>query len=309
MQLYLPIAEMSVNILALLAFGGLTGILSGMFGIGGGFLLTPFLILLGIPPTVAVASTANQTIAASVSGFLTHWRRKNVDIQMGLMMLGGGLAGSIIGVWLFSLLEKIGQIDLVIALSYIVFLGTIGLLMATESIRAIFKMKRKARKPFGKRLRHSWLLYLPFKMRFRKSYVVISPIVPVTIGFIVGIMVSIMGIGGGFLTIPAMIYIIGMPASVVVGTSLFQMIFVTANVTLLHAITTQTVDVLLALLLLSGSVVGAQFGIRLAGRIPSEFMRAALAIMVLGVTLRLALSLFVPPDADERYTVILEQMK
>jgi uncharacterized protein len=292
MNVYLPIAEMSVNIFLLLGLGGITGVLSGMFGVGGGFLMTPLLIFIGVPPAVSVSTVANQIIASSVSGFLAHWRRDNVDFKMGWFLLGGGMVGSTLGVFLFRWLTQIGYIDLIISVVYVTFLGIIGSMMAGESFRAILKIKKVATvadKP-GLATR------LPFKVEFPKSKVHISAIMPIVIGFFVGIMVALMGIGGGFFLIPAMIYLLGMPTGVVIGTSLFQIIFITANATLLLAITTQTVDVLLAFLLLTGSVVGAQFGSKLGTRISAEYLRALLAALVLAVAIKLAFGLFTPPS-------------
>lgn len=270
--------------------------LSGMFGVGGGFLMTPFLIFMGIPPAVAVSSSANQIIAASFSGFLAHMRRSNVDIKMGLMMLLGGFTGSSIGVWIFSILKDSGQIDLVISLSYVIFLGSIGALMATESIRLILKNRRGG--TAIRRERKAWSINerLPFKVDFPKSELNISIVLPIAIGMFTGILVSIMGIGGGFIMIPAMIYLLGMPTSVVIGTSLFQIVFITANVTILQAINTQTVDVMLAFLMLTGSVIGAQFGTKIGLKIPAEQLRAMLAIMVLTVVIKLAFDLIITPD-------------
>jgi len=291
MNVYLPIAEMSVNIFVILGLGGITGILSGMFGVGGGFLMTPLLIFIGVPPTVSVSTVANQIIASSVSGFVAHWRRDNVDFKIGNYLLIGGMVGSTVGVLLFRWLKQIGYIDLFISVIYVVFLGMIGALMAGESIRTILKMPKKTtyneKPPLAMRL--------PFKVECPKSKVTISIIMPVTIGFFVGIMVSLMGIGGGFFLIPAMIYLLGMPTGVVIGTSLYQIIFITANVTLLQALTTQTVDIMLALLLLSGSVVGAQLGSKIGAKLPGEQLRAMLAALVLGVAIKLAFGLFTPP--------------
>jgi hypothetical protein len=261
MTVYLPIAEISVNLFLILGMGGAVGMLSGMFGVGGGFLMTPLLIFIGIPPAVAVATEANQITAASVSGVLAHWRRGNVDFKMGTVLLVGGILGSIVGTWIFTVLKSMGQVDLLISLSYVVFLGVIGGLMFIESINAMIKSRKGT--PTRKKLhQHYWIHGLPFKMRFRKSKLYISALMPLSIGALVGILSAIMGVGGGFVMVPAMIYLLGMPTSVVIGTSLFQIIFVTANVTFLHAINTQTVDVMLALLLMSSSVVGAQIGTR-----------------------------------------------
>lgn len=297
MNVYLPIAEMSVNIWLILGLGGVTGVLSGLFGVGGGFLMTPFLIFIGVPPSVSVSSVANQIIASSVSGFQAHWQRGNVDFKMGWYLLVGGLVGSTLGVALFRWLMQSGWIDLVISVVYVTFLGAIGSMMAGESIRTILKINKRSTHTEKATLAQR----LPWKVEFPKSKLTISAIMPVLVGFFVGIMVSLMGIGGGFFLLPAMIYILGMPTSVVIGTSLFQIIFITAHVTLLHAITTQTVDILLAALLLAGSVVGAQLGTRLGARIPAEQLRAMLAALVLGVAIKLAFGLFTPP-ADP-YTV------
>jgi hypothetical protein len=295
MQIYLPIAELSVNIFLFLGMGAGVGFLSGLFGVGGGFLMTPLLIFAGIPPAVAVATEANQIVASSVSGALAHWRRGNVDIKIGVVLLIGGFIGSTLGVWVFGLLRGLGQIDLVIRLSYVVFLGIIGALMLVESLRAISRQ----RKPGGKRRKlhqHNWLHGLPFKMRFRRSKLYISALLPLGIGVVVGILAAIMGVGGGFIMVPAMIYLLGMPTAMVVGTSLFQIIFVTANVTFLQAWQNQTVDIFLALLLLTGGVIGAQFGTRAGAKLPGEQLRSMLALIVLGVCARLAYELLARPD-------------
>lgn len=301
MQIYLPIAELSVNIGLLLALGGLTGILSGMFGVGGGFLLTPLLMFIGVPPAVAVATSANQIIASSVSGFLAHMRRQNVDFQMGNALLAGGVIGSTLGVWLFKYLKSLGQIDLIIALCYVVFLGLVGGLMAAESIR---EMTGRKKKPSAAPVRAAWRERLPWQVQFTRTGIRVSYLLPLAIGFFVGVLVSLMGIGGGFFLIPAMIYVLGMPTGVVIGTSLYQIIFITANVTLLQALTTQTVDIVLAVLLLAGSVFGAQLGTRLGARLPGEQLRALLAALVLAVALKLAYGLFVPPT--DPYSVTTE---
>jgi hypothetical protein len=295
MQIYLPIAELSVNAFLFLGMGAGVGFLSGLFGVGGGFLMTPLLIFAGIPPAVAVATEANQIVASSVSGALAHWRRGNVDIKMGVVLLIGGFLGSTLGVWVFGLLQGLGQIDLVIRLSYVVFLGGIGSLMLVESLKAISRQ----RKPGGKRRKlhqHNWLHGLPFKMRFRRSKLYISALLPLGIGILVGILAAIMGVGGGFIMVPAMIYLLGMPTAMVVGTSLFQIIFVTANVTFLQAWQNQTVDIFLALLLLTGGVIGAQLGTRAGAKLPGEQLRSMLAIIVLGVCARLAYELLSRPD-------------
>ncbi len=295
MQVYLPIAEVSLNVFILLGMGGGVGFLSGLFGVGGGFLMTPLLIFSGVPPVVAVATEANQIVASSVSGALAHWRRGNVDFKMGLVLLSGGVVGSTLGVWLFSLLRELGQVDLVIRLSYVVFLGTIGGLMLVESLRTI----RRQRKPGGPRRKlhqHNWMHGLPFKMRFRRSKLYISALLPFSIGILVGILSAIMGVGGGFIMVPAMIYMLGMPTSVVVGTSLFQIIFVTANVTFLQSWQNQTVDIMLALVLLVGGVIGAQLGTRAGVHIKGEYLRSLLALMVLAVCLKLLFDLTITPS-------------
>ena len=292
MQIYLPIAEMSVNVFAVLGIGGLIGVLSGLFGVGGGFLMTPLLIFTGVPPAVAVATGANQIVASSVSGVLAHWRRGNVDFKMGSILLAGGVAGSSLGVWLFTLLRQLGQIELVIQLSFVIFLGSIGFLMLFESARTM--LFRRQRKP-GKRHRHLWIHGLPWKLRFRQSRLYISALLPFFIGFFVGGLTAIMGVGGGFIMVPAMIYILGMPTQIVVGTSLFQVIFVTINVTLLQAVTNQTVDTVLAMLLLVGGVLGAQVGARFGGKLQSEHLRALLGILVIAVWVKLVFDMTAVP--------------
>ena len=295
MYIYLPIAEVSLHIAVVIGLGGGVGFISGLFGVGGGFLMTPLLIFLGVPSAVAVATEANQIVASSVSGVLAHWRRGNVDFKMGGILLAGGVFGSTVGVFLFALLQKIGQIDLVIRLSYVFFLGIIGALMLIESARAILRA-RQAGARRGKLHQHNFLHGLPFKMRFRKSKLYISALLPFTLAAFVGILSAIMGVGGGFILVPAMIYILGMPTSVVVGTSLFQIIFVAANVTILQSVQTQTVDFLLAGLLLLGAVVGAQFGSRFGAMLKGEQLRGLLALMVLAVSLKLAFDLIVTPS-------------
>ena len=294
MQIYLPIAEMSANIFLLLGMGGGVGFLSGVFGVGGGFLMTPLLIFMGVPPAVAVSTSANQLIAASVSGVMAHWRRGNVDFKMGVVLLVGGIAGSSIGVWLFSLLRSLGQINLVIALSYVVFLGTIGILMAIESARAMLPTKRGGRGRH-KLHQHYWVHGLPLKMRFRRSKLYISALLPLGVGFLAGLLAAIMGVGGGFIIVPAMIYLLGMPTSVVVGTSLFQIIFVAANVTFLQSVNNYTVDVVLAVLLLTGGVIGAQLGTRFGARLRGEQLRGLLALIVLAVCGKLLFDLVGTP--------------
>lgn len=294
MQIYLPIAEVSVDVFIVLGLGGAVGFLSGLFGAGGAFLLTPLLIFMGVPPPVAVGSVANELIAASVSGAMAHWRRKNVDFRMGAVLLAGGLLGSGFGVWLFGILRRLGQIDLTISISYVLFLGTIGAFMLMESVRAIMRHLNKA--PPARRMRHpDWIRALPLKLRFQKSRLYISALLPFGIGFFVGILSAIMGVGGGFVLIPAMIYLLGMPTAMVAGTSLFQIIFVSANVTFLQAVSHQTVDIVLAAILLIGAVVGAQYGTRFGARLPAAQLRGLLALMVLAVCGKLLFDLVVRP--------------
>ncbi|MBC8409363.1 MAG: sulfite exporter TauE/SafE family protein [Rhodobacteraceae bacterium] len=294
MQIYLPIAEVSINAFLLLGLGGLVGILSGMFGVGGGFLMTPLLFFIGIPPAVAVATEANQIVASSFSGFLAHFRRKNVDIKMGFVLLVGGLIGAAIGVQVFALLREIGQVDLLVKLCYVLFLGIIGILMFFESLRAIRRSKNPTHKRIIKK-RHNWIHNLPFKAKFRTSGLYISVIPPTCIGFIVGILSAIMGVGGGFIMVPAMIYLLGMPTKVVVGTSLFQIIFVTAFATVMHATTNYTVDMALAVLLLIGGVLGAQIGTRIGLRLKAEQLRILLSLIVMLVCLKIAGDLVLEP--------------
>ncbi|WP_445680295.1 sulfite exporter TauE/SafE family protein [Radicibacter daui] len=294
MQIYLPIAEISVNAFYLLLMGGGVGYLSGLLGVGGGFLMTPLLMFIGIPPAVAVGTQANQLIGASVAGVMVHWRRRNVDVRMALVMLCGSSLGTVMGVGLFALMKRLGHIDLLISLSYFVLLGTLGSLMMWEALRSLLR-SRKGR-PSRNRLHHAaWVRALPLKMRFPKSLLYISALLPAGIGFVIGLLVAVMGVGGGFLLVPAMIYLLGMPASVVAGTSLLQVIFTTAIAAWLQAAINQTVDGLLALLLMAGGVIGAQLGTRAAGALRGEHARMLLAILILGVALKLGLDLVLPP--------------
>jgi len=292
MQIYLPIAEVSVNFYLLVALGGGVGVVSGLFGVGGGFLITPLLILTGIPPAVAVATGANQVAGSSLSGVLVHWRRRTVDFKMGLVLLTGGLAGSAVGVQLFAVLRELGQVDLVVSLCYVVMLGIIGALMLIEGLQAL---RRSSKGMVKRRRRHGWVHGLPFKMRFRASNLYISAIPPLLIGAMVGVLSAIMGVGGGFIMVPAMIYLLGMATNVVIGTSLFQILFVTAATTLMHSIVSQTVDAVLAVMLLLGGVVGAQIGARFAPHMKAEQIRVALAVMVLAVCIEIGLGLVREP--------------
>lgn len=300
MQIYLPIAQVSVDLFLLIGLGGMVGILSGMFGVGGGFILTPLLFYIGIPPAVAVATGANQIVASSLSGVLAHLRRNTVDLKMGGMLLVGGLIGAAIGVRVFTYLKAFGQVELLVNLCYVVFLGLIGGLMLIESLNALKRAKNN--KPRKIKRRHSRLQELPFKMRFRTSKLYISVIPVVTAGLLVGVLSAVMGVGGGFIMVPAMIYVLGMPTKVVIGTSLFQIIFVAAISTLLHAIENQTVDVVLAVCLLVSGVIGAQVGTNLGLMIKAEQLRILLAILVLAMCIKIAFGLVLMPD--ELFSVI-----
>ena len=296
MDIYLPIAEVSVNAPILIALGAAVGFISGLFGIGGGFLMTPVLIFLGIPPVVAVASEANHVAASSTSGVISYTRRKAVDFRMGGVLAAGGAVGSFIGVEIFRWLRLLGQADLVVALSYLIFLGVIGALMLSESVTSILRQRRGDPPKRRKDRRPPWLYGLPFKMRFPRSRLYISVIPPIALGVFVGILSAIMGVGGGFVLVPAMVYILRMPAGVVVGTSLFQIIITTSLTSVLQAGRNQTVDVVLATLLLIGGVLGAQVGARASSRFRAEELRALLALIVLAVGLRMGLGLFFTPD-------------
>lgn len=300
MQLFLPIAEVSVNAFLLLGIGGIVGFLSGLFGVGGGFLITPLLFFIGIPPAIAVATGANQVVASSISGVLAQVKRKAVDFRMGLVLLVGGLIGSGAGVWVFARLTAMGQVDLLVQLSYVLFLGFIGLTMFLESARAILRAK-KAGATVRRAHTHNWVHGLPFKMKFRASGLYISVLPPLGVGALVGFLAAIMGVGGGFIMVPAMIYLLGMPTKVVIGTSLFQIIFVTAFTTVMHAVTANTVDMMLAILLILGGVIGAQFGAMLSGRLKAEQLRILLSLLVIGVAAKIALDLLLRPG--ELYSI------
>lgn len=301
MDIYLPIANLSVNALVIIGLGLLTGVLSGMFGVGGGFLTTPLMIFYGIPPTVAAASAASQVTGASVSGVFAHSRRGGVDYQMGAVLVVGGLLGTGLGAVLFNLLQRLGQIDTVINVLYVGMLGSIGTIMARESIATLRASRSGEAMPAAKRRHHPLVANLPFRWRFYRSGLYISPLAPLLLGLVVGVLTMLMGIGGGFIMVPAMLYLLGMSAQVVVGTSLFQILFVTMATTMTHALTTHAVDLVLAGLLLLGSVSGAQLGAQLAQRVKPERLRLILAVVVLGVALRMALGLTYHPD--EIFTV------
>lgn len=301
MDVYLPIANLSVNGLVIVALGAVTGILSGLFGVGGGFLTTPLLIFYGIPPTVAAASAASQVTGASVSGVFAYTKRGGVDYHIGIVMVVGGVIGSGLGGLLFSFLESIGQIDTVINILYVVLLGSIGYLMAKESFQAIRATRGGAAPQPRKRRHHPIVASLPLRWRFYRSGLYISPLAPLLIGIGVGILTMLMGVGGGFILVPAMLYILGMSANVVVGTSLFQILFVTMASTMMHSLTTKAVDIVLAALLLLGSVTGAQIGSQLAGKVEPTKLRFILAVIVLLIALRMAFGLGFRPS--EIYSV------
>ncbi|MBK1968611.1 sulfite exporter TauE/SafE family protein [Brevundimonas sp. 3P9-tot-E] len=296
MDIYLPIAEVSVNWPLLVLLGALVGFVSGLFGIGGGFLMAPVLVFLGIPPTVAVASQASHVVASSTSGVIRYSGMKAVDYRIGGIMAVGGALGAVLGVELFRYLRLLGQADLVVALSYLLFLGSIGSMMLYESLTQILHRVRGETPPRKERRRPMWLYGLPFKMRFPRSGLYISAIPPFGLGVFAGILSAIMGVGGGFILVPAMLYVLRMKASVVVGTSLFQIIITTAITTVLQAGRNQTVDIVLSTILLLGGVVGAQYGAKLSGRFRAEEMRAALGLIVLLVGIQMGLELFVRPS-------------
>lgn len=305
MNIYLPIAELSANIYYLMALGGVAGLLSGLFGIGGGFILTPMLIFIGIPPAVSVATSTNMIVASSFSGFLSHLKRKRVDLKLGGYLIVGGLLGALAGVLAFSSLQRVGQIDLMITLLYVSLLSFTSVIISREALH-IWKAKKNGTTSHLQPLElPGWVERLPWQVEFGRSEVRHSVLVPIFLGFISGILVGLLGVGGGFIMIPMMIYILRMPLSVTVGTSLFQIIFITAAATLLHATTTHAVDILLAAVLLIGSTVGAQFGFRLSHRIPSHVLRALMATLLLLVAARLAYGLFITPM--DIFTLTVEQ--
>lgn len=303
MTIYLPIAELSVNIFIILGMGAAVGFLSGMFGVGGGFLITPLLIFYNIPPVVAVATGANQVVASSISGAITHFRRGTLDVKLGSVLLVGGLSGATVGIWIFSLLRRLGQLDLFISLLYVVFLGTVGGLMLLESVNAMRRASKNVPPAARKPGHHHWVHRLPLKMRFKKSKIFLSVIPIVALGFGIGILTSVMGVGGGFIMVPAMIYLLRIPTNVVVGTSLFQIIFVTAYTTVVQAATNFSVDIVLAFILMIAGVIGAQYGVRVGQKLRGEQLRALLGLLVLAVGLRLAVALVVTPA--DIYSVVM----
>jgi uncharacterized membrane protein YfcA len=298
MHIYLPIAEISVNVLGMLMLGGLAGIFSGMFGVGGGFILTPMLIFMGVSPAVAVATSANMIIASSFSGFLSHMRHKRVDLQIGNWLVAGGMAGVLLGVWIFTELKASGQLDLAISLLYIFLLGGVAILTGREFYHYIDARRHKLEPPthHGYVTLPDWVDRLPLQRHFSLSNVNYSLLVPVLLGMVSGLVVALLGVGGGFIMIPAMIYILRMPPFVTVGTSLYQIIFITAAATMLHALTTHTVDIVLAALLLVGSAIGAQYGVRWGHRIPTYILRGVMAGLLSIMVLRLIYGLFITPE-------------
>ncbi len=301
MNFYLPIAEMSVNVLIFLGMGAAVGFLSGLFGVGGGFLMTPLLIFTGIPSTVAVGTGAVQVLSSSVSGALAQWRRQNVDVKMGVVLMAGGVVGSAIGVQFVRFLREVGQFDFFLALSYVTFLGIVGALMMIESINTLRKSGHGDPTSMRRPGQHNWIHGLPFKMRFHRCKLYISAIPPITIGAVVGFLSAIMGVGGGFIMVPAMIYLLRVPTKVVVGTSLFQIVFISAIVTVMHAVQNYAVDVVLGLILMVSGVIGAQFGAVAGERLRGEQLRFLLAALVLLVCVRMAWGLVAPPD--ELYSI------
>jgi uncharacterized membrane protein YfcA len=294
-QIYLPVADLPVNIFLVLAMGLAVGFISGMFGIGGGFLMTPLLIFIGIAPAVAVASVASHVAASSMSGAISYWRRKAVDLALALMLLAGGILGTAVGVWLFTTLRALDQLDLAIGLSYVALLSIVGALMIAESVRAIIREQRG--KPATPRRggTHTWVHGLPLKMRFKRSKIYVSAIPVWTIGFIIGFIGAIMGIGGGFLLVPMLIYFLRVPTSTVIGTSMMLTLITMAAATVMHAATNHLVDAVLALILMTGGVVGAQFGARAGQNMRGERLRLLLGLLVLAVGLRFAFQLIVQP--------------
>ncbi|WP_322988092.1 sulfite exporter TauE/SafE family protein [Hoeflea sp.] len=302
MSIYLPIAELSVNVFVILGMGAAVGFLSGMFGVGGGFLITPLLIFYNIPPAVAVATGANQVVASSISGALAHFRRGTLDIKLGLVLLSGGLVGATVGIQIFTMLRRMGQLDLIISLLYVVFLGSVGGLMLWESVTSLLRAAKNNPVPLRKPGQHNWVHRLPFKMRFKRSKLYLSVIPVILLGFAIGILTSVMGVGGGFIMVPAMIYLLRSPTNVVIGTSLFQIIFVTAFTTIVQATINYSVDVVLAWLLMIAGVIGAQYGVRVGQKMRGDQLRAGLALLVLAVGIRLGFGLVLPPD--EIYSVV-----
>jgi uncharacterized protein len=300
-QIYLPIAEISVNLLIMLGLGAAVGFLSGMFGVGGGFLLTPLLMFSGVPAPIAVATSANQIVATSVSGALAQWRRGNIDFRMGAVLIAGGMPGAVAGALLLRQLRETGQVSLFVSLTYVVLLGVVGFLMLTESLRALGRARGDAAAASRRSGQHNWIHRLPLKLRFPRSRLYISALPPLVIGALVGLLTAFLGVGGGFIMVPAMIYLFRMPTNVVIGTSIFQIIFITAMVSVLHAGFSQSLDVVLGLILAAGGVIGGQFGVRAGQKLRGEQLRALLALMVLAVAIRLLFDLILTPS--ELYSI------
>jgi uncharacterized membrane protein YfcA len=296
MQIYLPIAELSLNMVMLVSIGLAIGFLSGMFGIGGGFIMTPFLIFVGVPPGVAVGTGASQVVASSVSGAVSHWQRGNVDVHMGLLLIGGGFFGAVGGVKVLAILKAYGQLDLFISLTYVILLGVVGSLMLIESVGALRAAPAKPGASIRRGGQHTWIEGLPLKQRFRRSRIYVSAIPFVVVGAFVGWLTAIMGVGGGFLLVPAMIYLLRIPTRIVIGTSTFQILCVTALTTVLQAVQNHSVDVLLSVPLIAGGVIGAQLGVGFGERMKAEQLRALLAALVLLVAVRMAYELVIPPS-------------
>lgn len=301
MQLFLPIADIPVNIFLILAMGAAVGFVSGMFGIGGGFLMTPLLIFIGITPGVAVASVSSHIAASSFSGALSYWRRRAIDPALAGVLLGGGIVGTIAGVWLFTLLRRVGQLDLMIALSYVILLSGVGGLMFWEGARAIWRARHGEVAPTRRVRAQGWILGLPMKMRFKRSKIYLSVIPIAGAGLIIGFLGAIMGIGGGFLLVPIMIYVLRIPTATVIGTSMVLTLVTMIVATVLHATTNHLVDAVLALVLMVGGVVGAQFGARAGQKIRSEHLRLLLGLLILSVGIRFAVELVIRPD--ELYSI------
>ncbi len=300
MSFYLPIAEIQINILVILFFGFLVGFMSGLFGVGGGFLMTPLLIFMGIPPSTAVGTEAVQILGSSVSGAIAHGRKKNIDYEIGIFLLIGGIFGSTVGVIIFNFLKESGNIDLIINILYVIFLATIGILMLIESTLSIL---RKDEVQVRKKKRRTFLDYMPMKLRFKRSKIYISIFLPITIGIIVGLLSALMGVGGGFIMVPAMIYLFRMNTISAIGTSLFQIVFITLNVSILQATYNQSVDLILAIFLLIGGVIGAQFGSKLTSRFRGEQIRVLLAIIVMIVCFCMGLELISEPSMNSRIII------
>ena len=303
MLIYLPIAELSVNMFIIFGMGGAVGFLSGLFGVGGGFLLTPLLIFSGVPPVVSVATVAAQIVASSTSAALSYWRRRMVDMKLATVLMLSGIVGTLIGIVVFNTLRRIGQLDLIVSISYVTFLGLVGGLMLAESIRAIRDARAGRPAPLRRPGQHNWVHGLPFKMRFKRSKLYVSAIPIVLLGIGIGFLGTLLGIGGGFIMVPALIYVLRVPTNVVIGTSLLQIIATMAFATLLHALTSQSVALILALILMVGGVIGAQFGARIGQNMRGDHLRGLLALLVLAVALRFLVGLIATPD--ERYSLSL----